>query len=94
MVDRHRKDQSAHWYFVKMQVAKEEHLEKRALFYATSLYLSQVKRADHMDRPRPTLFAAPLNFNLFPDLPKTVLTILCASKKDPVLESVWIIPDA
>jgi predicted transposase/invertase (TIGR01784 family) len=72
VVDLHCEDQSGHKYIVEMQVAKEDHFEKRALFYATGLYRSQVRRADHMDRLRPTIFVALLNFNLFPDLPEAV----------------------
>ncbi len=60
------KDEKGHQYIVEMQVAKEKGFEKRAQYYASKAYISQVRAGGEYHDLKEIIFLAIAEFVMFP----------------------------
>jgi predicted transposase/invertase (TIGR01784 family) len=60
------KDENENTYIVEMQVAKQKGFEKRAQYYASKAYISQVHVGGEYENLKEVIFLAISNFTMFP----------------------------
>jgi predicted transposase/invertase (TIGR01784 family) len=61
------KDQDGSKYIVEMQVAKEKGFEKRAVFYASKAFVTQMNRGGKYTNLKDVIFIAITNYVMFPE---------------------------
>ena len=61
------KDEKGNTYIVEMQVAKEKGFEKRAHYYASKAYCSQIHTGGEYHDLKEVIFLAIANFTMFPN---------------------------
>src|SRR5262245_28832309 len=61
------KDEEGNSYIVEMQVAKERGFEKRAQYYASKAYISQMNNGGKYQHLKEVIFLAIANFIMFPN---------------------------
>jgi predicted transposase/invertase (TIGR01784 family) len=61
------KDSHGNTYIVEMQVAKTKGFEKRAQYYASKAYCSQVKVGEHYKNLKEVIFLAIADYMMFPE---------------------------
>jgi predicted transposase/invertase (TIGR01784 family) len=61
------KDENGNTYIVEMQVAKEKGFEKRAQYYASKAYISQVHKGGEYQDLKEVIFLAIADFIMFPN---------------------------
>ena len=64
LLDIRAQDRSGTKFIVEMQVQKDEHFAKRALYYSSKAYSSQIERAQDYLKLNAVYFVGILNFNL------------------------------
>ena len=65
ILDVKAKDKKGNSFIIEMQVEKQEHFGKRALYYTSKAYVNQIKKAVKYLELKPVIFIGILNFNLF-----------------------------
>jgi predicted transposase/invertase (TIGR01784 family) len=60
-------DQDKNTYIVEMQVAQHEGFEKRAQYYASKAYISQMEKGGIYENLKEVIFIAIVNFTMFPE---------------------------